>query len=223
MIWLLEELELPYEVKVYRRTKQYTAPKELLDVWPTGMSPVLEIYPEGSDKPIVLAESGHIIQYVIQHYDPKGKLVPDTPEGKQMADYYLHFAEGSLQPHLVSILVGHLALQRAPWPSSYLVKFIMSKINSEFYLKRLMTNLKFLDTQLGNKGGGYFVGDKLSGADIIMDFPINENLFSDMERVKMIGVNEDLSKALPNLYKWHLLTSKEPLRIKAEQEEKAKL
>lgn len=187
------------------------------------MSPVLEIYKAGSTTPIKLAESGHIVQYLIQHYDVKGKLTPSTPEGKELADYYLHFAEGSLQPHLVSILVGSMAGRRAPWPASYLVNAIMSKINSEYYLKRLMTNLQFLDSQLEKKGGGYFVGDKLSGADIILDFPISDNLFSDPERTKQIGFHEDLTKLFPNLYQWHLLTAKEPLRIKAEQEEKAKL
>lgn len=187
------------------------------------MSPVLEIYKEGSTTPIKLAESGHIVQYVIEHYDKQGKLTPKTAEDKQLADYYLHFAEGSLQPHFVSILVGMLAGKRAPWPANYLVNAILAKINSEFYLKRLMTNLLFLDSQLEKKGGGFFVGDQLSGADIILDFPINDNLFSDPERTKQIGVNEDLSKKFPNLYKWHLLTTKEPLHVKAAQEEKAKL
>lgn len=219
----MEELQLAYEIKVYRRTKDYTAPKELLDVWPTGTSPVLEIYKQGSQESIKLAESGHIIQYLIQHYDTEGKLTPNTAEGKQLADYYLHFAEGSLQPHLVSILVGLFAGQRAPWPANYLVKSIMSRLNSEYYLKRLITNLTFLDKQLEKKGGGYFVGDKLSGADIILDFPINNNIFSDLERTRLIGFQEDVTKLFPNLYKWHQLTTKEPLRIKAEQEEKAKL
>lgn len=216
-------MKLDYDVKVYKRTKEYLAPKELKEVWPTGMSPVLEIIKPGSPNSIKLAESGHIVQYLIQHYDVEGKLTPDTEEGKQLADYYLHFAEGSLQPHLVSILVGTFAVQKAPWPATYLVKAIMSKINSEFYVKRLLTNLDFLDSQLEKKGGGYFVGDKLSGADIILDFPINENIFSDPVRTKLIGVNEDLTKRFPNLYKWHLLTRKLPLRIKAEEEEKAKL
>lgn len=209
-------------MKTYPRTKEYMAPRELLEVWPTGMSPVLQIIkPDGSVE--TLAESGHIIQSLIRNYDPKKKLTPDTHAGNELAEYYLHFAEGSLQPYLVALLVAHIASQKAPWPSGYLVKFMMKQINSQFYSRRLLTNLQFLDDQLAKKGGSYFVGDKLSGADIILDFPINENLFSDPERVKTLGFDFDLTKKFPNLYKWHQLTMKLPLRQRAvERENKAK-
>lgn len=187
------------------------------------MSPVLVVYRNGSTEPYKVAESGHIVTYLARNYDPKGILAPKTKDDLELVDYYCHFAEGSVQPHLVSMLVGLMAQKRAPWPTGYLVGAIMSKINSEFYFKRLHTNLKFLDLQLEQKGGGYFVGNKLSGADIILDFPINENLFGGQERIKALGIKLDLKKDLPNLYKWHQLTMKEPGRVRAIEKERATL
>lgn len=223
IVWLLEELELDYEIKVYKRNLDYLAPDELKKVWPTGMSPVLQIFKNGSTEPYTVAESGHIVGYVIRHYDPKGKLTPTSEDDKELMDYYLHFTEGSLQPHLVSMLVGHMATLRAPWPAGGLVKYITGKMNSEFYLKRLLTNLEFLDKQLEKKGGGYFVGDKLSGADIILDFPINENIFGNPERLEKVAKNLNPKKKFPNLYKWHMLTYKQASRVAAAEKAEAKL
>lgn len=219
----MEELNLDYEIKFYKRTPLYVAPKELLEVWPTGMSPVLQIFEDGSTEPITLAESGHIISYLINNYDKEGKLTPATAEGKRMVDYYLHFAEGSLQPYLVSLLVGHLAGERSPWGVLFFVRQVMGKINSEYYGKRLITNLHFLDSQLEKKGGGYFVGDKLTGADIILDFPINDNIFGNKSRASMFGIKGTVEELFPNLAKWHKLTLIDPLRLKAVALEKSKL
>ncbi|KAF3991483.1 hypothetical protein FT663_01342 [Candidozyma haemuli var. vulneris] len=223
IVWLLEELELDFSLKVYHRVKGVLAPKELLDVFPTGMSPVLQIFKEGASEPLTLAESGHIVQYVIQHYDTKGKLTPESDADKEKVDYFLHFAEGSLQPHLVSMLVGQVASQRAPWPTNYLVKGIMGKINSEYYVKRLKTNLKFLDDTLQKKGGGFFVGDKLTGADIILEFPVGQNIFGDEQRAKQLGLDVSPREAFPHLYEWSKLVAGEPLRKKAVATEKANL
>lgn len=219
----MEELNLDYELKVYLRTEGYTAPSELMKIWPTGMSPVLQIFKKDRPEPITLAESGHIVSYVIDHYDTEGKLVPETEEGKELVDYYLHFTEGSLQPHLVSILVGHFACQQSPWGVLFIVKQIVSRMNLEYYYKRLMTNLRFLDNRLKEKGGGYFVENKLTGADILLDFPLNENLFADPQKIKNMGFGEDMAAEFPHIAEWHRLTTNEPLRKKAVEIEKAKL
>ncbi|PVH15099.1 uncharacterized protein CXQ87_002934 [Candidozyma duobushaemuli] len=223
IVWLLEELNLDFSLKVYKRVGGVLAPKELLDVFPTGMSPVLQIFKEGETEPLTLAESGHIIQYVIRHYDTEGKLTPSSDAEKEKVDYFLHFAEGSLQPHLVSLLVGDVASHKAPWPASYLVKGIVGKINSEYYLKRLKTNLQFLDDVLAKKGGGFFVGDKLTGADIILEFPVGQNVFSNEQRARNLGLDVPPSKAWPHLYEWSKLVAGQPLRKKAVATEKANL
>jgi glutathione S-transferase len=72
--WLLEELNLEYEIKVFKRTTLGVAPKELKEIHPLGKSPVIEIQPEGAEKPIVLAESGLIVEYLAEHFG--GDLIP---------------------------------------------------------------------------------------------------------------------------------------------------
>lgn len=217
--WLLQELNLDYELKVYQRSNQQLAPKELLEVFPTGMSPVLTIIKEGAE-PRTIGESGHIVNYLIEHYDPEGKLKPVTEDDKELVDFYLHFSEGSIQPHLVSMLVGSVATAQVPWPLRFIFNQLFSRINSSFYGKRLLTNCKFLDDQLAKKGGGYFVGDHLTGADIILDFPINEGLFSEEARSQFLA-GRDLAKEFPHLYKWGQMILKEPLKIRAQERAKA--
>ena len=117
IIWLLEELKLPYEVVVYHRNKEtLLAPPELEKVHPLGKSPVIEV-PSPDGKPIVIAESGFMTQYLVDH-SPEGKnLVPaqwrDGMQGKMGGEtpewlryqYYMHYAEGSIMPMLLVGLV----------------------------------------------------------------------------------------------------------------------
>lgn len=215
IVWLLEELKLDYEVKAYNRTALGLAPPELKKVWPLGLSPVVEVIKLGSSKSLKLAESGQIVQYLINHYDPEGKFKPESEEDQVLVDYYLHFSEGSLQPHLVSLLVSWMACKKAPWGLGWLVKSMMNKINEFYYLKKIRTAYTFLNDQLEEKNGGYFVGNKLSGADFILDFPVNENLFGNPTRLKEMGANIDAEKDLPRLAEWNKLIIKRPLYIKA--------
>lgn len=186
------------------------------------MSPVLTITKEGCE-PRTIGESGHIVNYLIENYDKEGKFKPVTDDEKELVDFYLHFAEGSVQPHMVSMLVGDIATKQVPWPISFLVGQLFSRINSAFYGKRLLTNFRYLDSQLEKKGGGYFVGDHLTGADFIMEFPINRCLFADSSLSQLLLPGKSLQEEFPNLYKWSQMILKEPLRIEAEERAKAKL
>lgn len=120
IIWLLEELKVPYEIEVFHRDKEtLLAPKELEQIHPLGKSPVIAIVPPGGDasKPIVLAESGFMTQYLVDHVPEGKKLMPtkwqDGKEGVIGGEteewlrygYYMHYAEGSLMPYLVLALV----------------------------------------------------------------------------------------------------------------------
>lgn len=217
----MEKLNLDYELKVYKRGPDLLAPKELKKVWPTGLSPLLQVFKEGSTKPLTLAESGQIILYLIRHYDTTKEFTPDNDEDEELVNYYLHFAEGTLQPLIVSLLVGSQAVKRAPFGFGGLVKVIISRINDGYYLLKLLNHLAFLDNQLKDKNGGYFVGNKLSGADFILDFPVSQNLFIDAARMKDLGVNINAIKDYPNLYAWHKLTVQDPARVKARQAEES--
>jgi glutathione S-transferase len=150
ILWLLEELGLPYEVKSYQRDRQTRlAPPELKAVHPLGKSPVVE------DDGRVIIESGAIIDYVIRRHG-NGRLQPD-PATRAYDDYVqlLHFAEGSaMLPMLLKLYVSRLGDAGAP---------LSPRIESE-----IANHLAFLDTKL--TGRDYLLGADLSGADIQMSF-----------------------------------------------------
>ncbi|RYE93205.1 MAG: glutathione S-transferase, partial [Myxococcales bacterium] len=150
VLWLLEELKLEYEIIRYQRQANMLAPPELKRVHPLGKSPVIEAGGR------VLAESGAIVEALIDQYAP-GTLAParGTPEhGRYL--YFMHYAEGSLMPPLLLRLVlGKLG--PLGWPALPFVK------------KQLTTHLDFLEGELK---ADYFLGDELSGADIMMSFPL---------------------------------------------------
>lgn len=215
IIWILELLELEYDVKIYlRHPKTFRGPKELYDVHPLGKSPVLEII-RGDGKPAMkLAESGFIIQYLLRHYDPHHILTPREEWQQTEVDYFLHYSEGTLQPLQVSILVNHVARSVAPWGAKLLTKTVTGAINNAYYLHEWALNLQFLESQLEKTGTGFFVGNRLTGADIILSFPVYENVFDNLESVKEItGEKSDLSRTYPRLYAWSQMVANDPIYL----------
>lgn len=116
VVWLLEELNLSYDLKVYKRQADMLAPPALKEIHPLGKSPVITLENENTSSPMVLAESGVIIEYMCDHFDGD-KLVPKRyHEGKEgqiggetdewmRHKYFMHYVEGSLMPFLVMQLV----------------------------------------------------------------------------------------------------------------------
>lgn len=208
MVWLFELLGLDYEIKIYKRTKEYRAPKELEQVHPLGKSPVVEVVKADGSK-LVLAETGLIIQYVLSHYDTQKKLAPVSDDDQVWVDYFLHFTEGTLQPQFVALLVLTMAKTKSPFLVSPLVGIISNAISGAYYRPELLKSLTFLDNHLKNKKGGYFVGDKLTGADVILSFPIGENLFGDAKRASLIA-GSDVGQLFPHLKSWAKLISEDP-------------
>jgi glutathione S-transferase len=150
ILWLLEELDLPYEMKCYQRNAQTRlAPPELTAVHPLGKSPVI------TNGDIRIAESGAIVDYIIRTYG-KGAMMP----AKGSADYeayneWLHYSEGSaMLPMLLHLYVGRLKEAGAP---------LHPRIGSE-----MVNHLGYVDAAL--KGREFFVGKSLTGADIQMSF-----------------------------------------------------
>jgi glutathione S-transferase len=116
IVWLLEELKLPYEVELFQRTSTFLAPPELEKIHPLGKSPIISVTPSGQ-QPIVLAESGFITSYLCEHSPEGKKLVPSRwkdgmegqfggeTEGWLRHEYFLHYAEGTLMGPLVMTLL----------------------------------------------------------------------------------------------------------------------
>ncbi len=167
VLWLLEELGLDYQIKQYKRDpKTMLAPASLRDVHPLGKSPVL-VDDAGS-----VAESGAIIEYVLQRYDTAGLLAAPmgTAERRQFT-YWLHYAEGSAMPPLLMSLVFS-RLRQAPMPffARPIARAIADKAMANFIGPQLKTHFDFIESELEKQP--WFAGDKFSAADIQMSFPI---------------------------------------------------
>nr|WP_315233294.1 glutathione S-transferase [uncultured Albidiferax sp.] len=166
VLWLLEELELPYEIVRYQRDAQtLLAPPSLRAIHPLGKSPVV------TDGDLLLAESGAIVETVIEHYG-NGRLAPalGTPERLRFR-YWLHYAEGSAMPPLLLKLVFD-KIDNTPMPffAKPIAKAISGKVKQSFILPQITTHLDFMEAELGKSL--WFAGDAFSGADIQMSFPL---------------------------------------------------
>ncbi|WP_410211813.1 glutathione S-transferase [Aquirhabdus sp.] len=166
ILWLLEELGLPYEIKFYQRDPQtMLAPKSLKAIHPLGKSPVI------TDGEVTVAETGAIIEYLMDRY-ADGRLLPEknTPDWLKYK-YFLHYAEGTLMPPLVMKLVFN-RIETAPMP--FFIKPIAKKISqrtkSLFIQPNIDTNLDFLESELNKTL--WFAGNELTAADIQMSFPL---------------------------------------------------
>ena len=154
ILWLLEELGTPYEMKRYQRNAETRlAPPELKAVHPLGKSPVI------TDGDVTIAEYGAIVDYIIRHYG-QGKDKPAMMPAPGSADYeayneWLHYSEGSaMLPLMLNLYVSRLKEAGAP---------LHPRIDSE-----LANHLGYVDGAL--KGREFFVGASLTGADIQMSF-----------------------------------------------------
>ncbi|HEX8662963.1 MAG TPA: glutathione S-transferase, partial [Beijerinckiaceae bacterium] len=151
VLWLLEELGLPYEVRRYARDpKTMLAPPELRRVHPLGKSPVIE------DEGLIVAETGAILEYLVAKGG--GRLGP-PPRREDVLRYrhFLHYAEGSMMPPLFAILVvDRLGLLGRPARAPL--------------QKMLAVHLDWLETELA--GRDWFAGDSFSAADVMMSFPL---------------------------------------------------
>ncbi|KAJ5666599.1 hypothetical protein N7462_011008 [Penicillium macrosclerotiorum] len=188
ILWLLEELQLKYELKTFKRRADKLAPPELKKVHPLGKSPVITIEAPGSDKPLVLAESGAIVEYLVDHFGGvKSTLVPERyqvgREGQVGGEreewmryrYFMHYVEGTLMPYLVMTLVNDSS--RAQFPPFFvrpITSIVASQVESAFLTRNIEGNLAFLEDQLKTapEGGPFLCGKELTAADILMSFPV---------------------------------------------------
>jgi glutathione S-transferase len=166
ILWLLEELGVPYEIKRYQRdAKTNLAPPELLAVHPLGKSPVI------TDGDLTLAESGAIVEYLVERYG-KGALVPPagSPE-KRRYTYWMHFAEGSAMPYLVMKLVLN-RIERAPMPffAKPIARAIAQKAKKGYTDPNIGRVADYVEAELGRSE--WFAGDTMTAADMQMFFAV---------------------------------------------------
>jgi glutathione S-transferase len=151
VLWLLEELNLPYEIVRYQRNKlTMLAPEGLKQVHPLGKSPVIE------DDGRTLAETGLILEYLVDRHGPE--LAPPRESDLYWRyRYWLHYAEGSaMPPLLVKLYIDRLGLLALP---------IRPVVASQ-----LKVHLDFLESELG--AAPWFLGERFSAADIMLSFPL---------------------------------------------------
>lgn len=163
VLWLLEELDIPYEVKRYERNrKTMLAPPELLAVHPLGKSPVI------TDGAVTVAESGAIFEYILERYG-NGRLQPQpgTPE-RLRYNYWMHYAEGSLMPLLVMKLILSRVEPGTPFLLRPLARAIVGGVYKGFLDPNLKTHLDYVNNELGKHA--WFTGETFSAADIQMSF-----------------------------------------------------
>lgn len=166
ILWLLEELGLPYEVVRHARDpKTRLAPKALRDIHPLGKSPVIV------DGDTVVAESGAIVEYLVER-DASGLLKPaaGTPQLVRWR-YWLHFAEGSAMPYLLMKLVfDEVARAKMPFFARPIARGISAKVLQSFVLPNIAAQLDFIESELASRP--WFAGDMFTAADVQMSFPL---------------------------------------------------
>ncbi|KAF9456872.1 thioredoxin-like protein [Collybia nuda] len=165
VLWLLEELEVPYEIKKYDRDANQQAPKELLAINPLGKSPVI------TDGDVTLAESGAIVEYLISKYDRNGKF--STLESGYLDNlYFTHYAEGSLMPLLIQKIIFGIVPKKAPFLVRPLVSIIFGQLEKMIIQPEYKRHYELIDAHLNKVTSWFAGGDHPTSADFQMAFPL---------------------------------------------------
>lgn len=166
VLWLLEELGVPYEIVRYDRDPNtLLAPVALKRVHPLGKSPVI------TDDGQTVAETGAIIEYLLDRYGG-GRLVPQrgTPEYLRFV-YWLHYAEGSaMTPLLLKLIFTRIARQPAPIFVRPVLKQISRRLQQVLADPQLALHIGYWESELAKHE--WFAGDEFTAADIQMSFPV---------------------------------------------------
>jgi glutathione S-transferase len=164
VLWLLEELELPYEIKFYQRNpKTLLAPPELRAVHPLGKSPVI------TEDGATLAETGAIVEYIVEKSGGRLRPPSGTPERLRWT-YWLHYSEGSLMPPLLMRFIFSLLPSRSPALMRGIIRAIASRAREGYVEPQLKTHFDFIESELGRSA--WFAGEEFSAADVVMSFPL---------------------------------------------------
>ncbi|KAI1003813.1 hypothetical protein K3495_g4396 [Podosphaera aphanis] len=219
ILWLLEELKLPYEIEIFHRNPETKlAGPELKEIHPLGKSPVVTVTFPGSSQPLTIAESGFIVEYLLDHFSEGTTLVPkrykDGYEGKVGGEceewmryrYFLHYAEGSLMTlMMVGVICQNIRHSPVPFFIKPITNAIAGKIKSLFLGPNFATHFAFLEQQLNTSplDGKYLCGPNLTGVDILMSFP----LIAAKKNSSLTGLTEE---DFPKLFAYTAMLEEEP-------------
>ena len=164
VLWLLEELGLPYEIKHYQRNPTTNlAPPELLQVHPLGKSPVV------TDGDATVAETGAIVEYLVDKAGGRLRPAPGTAEHRRYV-YWLHFAEGSaMTPLLLTLILGRIR-KAGPFFVRPITRKIADTVSGSFVTPNIQRQLAFMEGELSQRA--WFAGGEFSAADVQMSFPL---------------------------------------------------
>jgi glutathione S-transferase len=164
VLWLLEELGLPYEIKYYQRDpKTMRAPASLRNVHPLGKSPVV------TDGDLTIAETGAIVEYLVEKAGGRLRPAAGTPERLRWT-FWLHFAEGSAMTPLIVKLIFNAMPSRAPTLLRGLVRNISKRAQAGYSDPEIKAHFDYIENALARSA--WFAGDEFSAADIMMSYPL---------------------------------------------------
>ncbi|KAH8663494.1 hypothetical protein BGZ60DRAFT_411453 [Tricladium varicosporioides] len=216
ILWLLTELDIPYELKIFHRDpKTHFAPEELKRVHALGKSPIISVQPiDHAKKPIIVAESAYVVEYLLDHFggEAKGLLPRRWKEGEEgqvggeteewlRFRYFMNYAEGTLMSLLfTSLIANNIKNGPVPFFIRPITNTIAGKLHSGYLSPNFSTNFTFLEDQLKTspEGGKYLCGPRLTGVDILMSFPllaaVEEGVVKKEKYPKLVEYTERLGK-----------------------------
>lgn len=187
VLWLLEELGVPYELKEYKRNpKTMLAPPELRKIHPLGKSPVIT----DDANQAVVAESAVILDYIVDRYG-EGRLRPPPDSAERLRyTYWMHYAEGSAMPPLLLKLIFETIKKKAPFLAKPVAKAIANRVLDEFVDPQIKTHFDWVESEL--RKSTWLAGEELTAADIQMSYPIEASTLraAGSERPKMAAFIE---------------------------------
>jgi len=164
VLWLLEELQQPHEIRHYQRNATTNlAPPELLQVHPLGKSPVI------TDGDVTVAETGAIVEYLVDKAGGRLRPAHGSPEQRRYT-YWLHFAEGSAMSPLLLKLIFARVRKAGPFFVRPLLRKVSDTVMASFVTPNITRQLAFMESELS--GRAWFAGSEFSAADVMMSFPL---------------------------------------------------
>lgn len=186
VVWLLEECKgADYNIEVFKRGKDMLAGPELKKIHPLGKSPVISVKSSNTPQPIVIAESGTLTEYLVDHFAEhlqptryqagKEKQVGGETEEWLRYRFYMHYAEGSLMSILlIGLFMDQIKNAPVPFFIKPITRTIAGRVEDQFLNRNYDAHFGFLEKQLETSpnGGQWLTGKDLTAADILMSFPL---------------------------------------------------